>query len=101
MDSETWKKLDRATKDYFSNRGEKIAEARRLSTDYAARPDTKAAWTSKHGFMIRNAVHKPKFSEGEKRSIAMCALWAEWKSKQLGRSLKWEDIPLSARPVLK
>lgn len=107
MSPKVWKMLDAKTKAYFAGTEEKRAIETRRWTSIAARQDTREAYGSPAGKGIRRMIaiergddpRFARFSDSDQRSIAMCALWAEWKSAQVGRRVQWGDIPQHCRPV--
>lgn len=90
--------MDKKTAKYFrQTKLDESAALLRAEKEYNIRQDLKTAFTSPCGFMIRKKLN-PK-TEKEKRAVAMASLWAEWKQKQLGRAIKFEEIPSHALPV--
>lgn len=96
------KTLDAKTRRYFNEtRNNQNAADRKSQTSHVAREDLKIAFSSEIGRKLRIKFDDYHMNDKEKRALAMCALWANWKQKQLGRPIKIDEIPAHCLPVLK
>lgn len=96
------KTLDAKTRRYFNQtRNEQNAADRKSQSSHDAREDLKRAFNSEIGRKLRIKFDDCHMNDKEKRALAMCALWANWKQKQLGHAIKIDEIPAHCLPVLK